>query len=120
LRGFDGGVPRREGAVGRVETPHRIVRQSKRIVLDNLAAMLSEFRSLIGAAWIDNNRRPALLHQIAAIKAFAEPPNPYRAMLLSMVKRLLPALKMVRLDLTADLVESFIVAAQWPSTRAAS
>ena len=73
--------------------------------------MLSEFRSLIGAAWIDNTRRPALLHQIAAIKAFAEPPNPYRAMLLSMVKRLLPALKMVRLDLAAGVVESFIVAA---------
>jgi len=62
-------------------------------------------------ARIDNNRRPALVHQIAAIEAFAKRPNPYQATFLSMVKRLLPALKMVRLDLAADLVESFIVAA---------
>ena len=111
MRRFDGRVPRREGAVGRVETPHRIVRQSQCIVLDELATILSEFRSLIGAPWIDNNRRPALVHQIAAIEAFAKRPNPYQATFLSMVKRLLPALKMVRLDLAADLVESFIVAA---------
>jgi hypothetical protein len=108
-------VPRREGAVDRVETPHRIVRQSQCIVLDKLPTM-----SLIGAAWIDNNRRPPLVHQIAAIEVFAKPPNPYQATLSSMVKRLLPALKMVRLDLAADLVESFIVAAPWPSTKAAS
>jgi len=62
-------------------------------------------------ARIDNNRRPALVHQIAAIEAFAKPPNPYQAALLSMVKRPLPALKMVRLDLAAGVVESFIVAA---------
>src|SRR5262249_10304362 len=108
-RGFDGRVPRREGAVDRVETPHRIVRQSQCVVLDKLATMLSEFPKFDWAR-IDNNRRPVLVHQIARSKP-SKPPNPYQAALLSMVKRPLPALKMVRLDLAAGVVESFIVAA---------
>jgi hypothetical protein len=70
--------------------------------------MLSEVRRLIGAARIDSTRRRALIHQITAIEAFAERPNPHQAMLLSMVKRLPPALKMVRLDIVGRLVESFI------------
>ena len=107
-------------AVGQVETTRKIVRQAQCVDLDKLPTMLSEVRSLIGAARIDDAQRRALIHQIAAVEAFAKRPNPHQAMLLSMVKRLLPALKMVRLDLAADLVESFIVAAQWPSTRAAS
>jgi hypothetical protein len=70
--------------------------------------MLSEVRSLIGAARIDNAQRRALIHQIAAIEAFAKRPNPHQAMLLSMVKRLPPALKMVRLNMAGSLVESCI------------
>ena len=63
---------------------------------------------MIGAARINNTRRQALIHQITAIEAFAERPNPHQAMLLSMVKRLPPALKMVRLNMAGSLVESFI------------
>ena len=109
MRGFDGRVPRREGAVDRVETPHRIVRQSQCVVLDKLATMLSEFRSLIGrgSTIIDGPRSFIRLPRSKPSK----PPNPYQAALLSMVKRPLPALKMVRLDLAAGVVESFIVAA---------
>ena len=95
-------------AVGQVETPRKIVRQAQCIDLDKLPTMLSEVRSLIGAARIDNTRRRALIHQITAIEAFAERPNPHQAMLLSMVKRLPPALKMVRLNMAGSLVESFI------------
>ena len=93
---------------GPAETPRKIVRQAQCIDLDKLSTMLSEVRSLIGAARIDNTRRRALIHQIAAIEAFAERPNPHQAMLLSMVKRLPPALKMVRLNMAGSLVESFI------------
>jgi hypothetical protein len=93
---------------GSVETPRKIVRQAQCIDLDKLPTMLSEVRSLIGAARIDNTGRSALIRQIAAIEAFAERPNPHQAMLLSMVKRLPPALKMVRLNMAGSLVESFI------------
>jgi len=93
---------------GPAETPRKIVRQAQCIDLDKLSTMLSEVRSLIRAARIDNTRRRALIHQIAAIEAFAERPNPHQAMLLSMMKRLPPALKMVRLDMAGSLVESFI------------
>jgi hypothetical protein len=91
--------------VGQVETPRKIVRQAQCIDLDKLPTMLSEVRSLIGAARIDNAQRRALIHRIAA---FAKRPNPHQAILLSMVKRLPPALKMVRLNMAGRLVESFI------------
>jgi len=94
-------------AVGQIET-RKIIRQAQCIDLDKLATMLSEVRSLIGAARIDNTRRQALIHQIAAIETFAKRPNPHQAILLSMVRRLPPALKMVRLNMAGSLVESFI------------
>ena len=95
-------------AVGQVETPRKIVRQAQCIDLDKLPTMLLEVRSLIGVARIDNAQRRALIRQIVAIETFAKRPNPHQAMLLSMVKRLPPALKMVRLDIAGSLVESFI------------
>ena len=95
-------------AVGQVETPRKIVRRAQCIDLDKLPTMLSEVRSLIGAARIDNAQLRALIHQIAAIEAFAKRPNPHQAILLSMVRRLPPALKMVRLNTAGSLVESFI------------
>ena len=49
---------------GPAETPRKIVRQAQCIDLDKLSTMLSEVRSLIGAARIDNTRRRALIHQI--------------------------------------------------------
>ena len=58
--------------------------------------------------WIDRARRRALLREIAAIEAFLQRENPHRAMLLRMVRRLPPALKMVRLDKAARSVESVI------------
>ena len=94
-------------AVGQIET-RKIIRQAQCIDLDKLATMLSEVRSLIGAARIDNTQRRALIHQIAAIETFAKRPNPHQAILLSMVRRLPPALKMVRLNMAGSLVESFI------------
>jgi len=62
------------------------------------ADLLAEVPRLIGVAQIDNTRRRMLFHWIAATEAFVKRPNPRQAMLLDMVKRLLPASKMVRLE----------------------
>jgi hypothetical protein len=94
--------------IGSAEAPRKALRQAQSIDLDRLPTMLSEIRNSIGASRIDDARRRALVRQIAAIEAFVERPNPHRGMLLSMVRRLPPALKMVRLDLAGSLVESFI------------
>jgi hypothetical protein len=90
------------------EAPRRIRRQAGTIDLDRLPSTLSEVRSSIGASVIDKARRRALLNQLEAIEAFARLPNPHQEMLLSMVRRLPPALKLARLDLAGSLVESLI------------
>jgi hypothetical protein len=76
--------------------------------LARLPTLLSEVRDSLGGRWIDGARRRALLREIAAIEAFLQRENPHRGMLLGMVRRLPPALKMVRLDKAARSVESVI------------
>jgi hypothetical protein len=78
------------------------------IDLARLPTLLSEVRDSLWGVWIDRARRRALLREIAAIEAFLQRENPHRAMLLRMVRRLPPALKMVRLDKAARSVESVI------------
>jgi hypothetical protein len=93
-------------------------RQAQGIDLDALPTVLSEIRKSIAAAPIDAARRRALVRQIAAIEAFMERPNPHRGMLLSMVRRLPPALKLARLDMAGSFVESFIEQEAMPPSKA--
>jgi hypothetical protein len=78
------------------------------IDLARLQTLLSEVRISLGAVRIDRAGRRALLREIAAIEAFVQRENPHRGMLLSMVRRLPPALKMVQLNKAARSVESVI------------
>jgi hypothetical protein len=94
--------------VGPVEMPPERPPPHQGIDLARLPTLLSEVRISLGDVWIDRARRRALLREIAAIEAFLERENPHRGMLLRMVRRLPPALKMVRLDKAARSVESVI------------
>ena len=94
--------------VGPVEMPPKRPPPGQSIDLARLPTLLSEVRNSLGEVWIDRARRRALLREIAAIEAFLQRENPNRGMLWSMVRRLPPALKMVRLDKAARSVESAI------------
>ena len=94
--------------VGPVEMPPKRPPLQQSIDLARLPTLLSEVRNSLWGVWIDRARRQALLREIAAIEAFLQRENPHRAMLLRMVRRLPPALKMVRLDKAARSVESVI------------
>ena len=94
--------------VGPVEMPPKRPPPHQSIDLARLPTLLSEVRDSLGGVWIDRARRQALLREIAAIEAFLQRENPHRGMLLRMVRRLPPALKMVRLDKAARSVESVI------------
>ena len=94
--------------VGPVEMLPKRPPPHQSIDLARLPTLLSEVRNSLGEVWIDRARRRALLREIAAIEAFLQRENPHRAMLLRMVRRLPPALKMVRLDKAARSVESVI------------
>jgi hypothetical protein len=80
----------------------------RNIDLARLRTVLSEVHNSLGSVWIDCARRRVMLREIAAIEAFLQRKNPHRGMLLGMVRRLPPALKMVRLDEAARSVESLI------------
>jgi hypothetical protein len=102
--------------VGPIEMPRKRSRPAQSIDLARLPTLLSEVRSCLGArVWIDRARRRALLRETAAIEAFVQRENPNLGMLLSMVRRLPPALKMVRLDKAARSVESVIEPPPMPS-----
>ena len=73
-----------------------------------LPKLLLEVRSAIGASHIDRMRQRALQRQITAIEALANRPNAHQGMLITMVRRLPPALKIVRLEEAEILVENFI------------
>jgi hypothetical protein len=94
--------------VGPVEMPPKRPPPHQSIDLARLPTLLSEVRDSLGGRWIDRARRRALLREIAAIEAFLQRENPHRGILLQMVRRLPPALKMVRLDKAARSVESVI------------
>ena len=94
--------------VGPVEMPPKRPAPHQSVDLARLPTLLSEVRDSLWGVWIDRARRQALLREIAAIEAFLQRENPHRAMLLRMVRRLPPALKMVRLDKAARSVESVI------------
>ena len=94
--------------VGPVEMPPKRPPPHQSIDLARLPTLLSEVRDSLWGVWIDRARRRTLLREIAAIEAFLQRENPHRAMLLQMVRRLPPALKMVRLDKAARSVESVI------------
>jgi hypothetical protein len=94
--------------IGPVEMPPERPPPHRRSDLARLPTLLSEVRNSLGEVRIDRARREALLREIAAIEAFLQHENPHRGMLLGMVRRLPPALKMVRLDKVARSVESAI------------
>jgi HPt (histidine-containing phosphotransfer) domain-containing protein len=73
-----------------------------------LPKLLLEVRSAIGASHIDRMRQRALQRQITAIEALANRPNAHQGMLITMVRRLPPALKIARLEEAESLVENFI------------
>jgi hypothetical protein len=92
--------------VGPVETSRKRPPPGQSIDLARLSTLLAEVRNSLGEVWIDRVRRRALLREISAIEAFVQRENPNQSMLWSMVRRLPPALKMVRLDKAARSVEN--------------
>jgi len=95
-------------AAGLIEVPPRAAQQAYRLDVGVLLTMLSEVRSTIQVSRIDTARRDMLTYQIAAIEAFAKLSGPHQGILLRMMRRLQPALKMARLEVAGNLVESLI------------
>jgi hypothetical protein len=110
-------TPARPTLLGPVETSRKRPPPGQSIDLARLPALLSEVRNSLGEVLIDRARHRALLREIAAIEAFVQRENPNRGMLWSMVRRLPPALKMVKLDKAARSVESVIEPPPLPPSR---
>jgi hypothetical protein len=84
------------------------VRQSPLIDVGALLTILYEVRSSIGPLRMDPARRRALFKQIEALEDFAQRPKPHQGMLLGMVTRLAPMLKMARAIEATEIVEDFL------------
>jgi hypothetical protein len=84
------------------------VQQSLLIDIGALLTILSEVRSSIGPLRMDTARRRALFKQIGAIEDFAQRPKPHQGILLGMVTRLAPMLKMARAVEATEMIEDFL------------
>jgi hypothetical protein len=84
------------------------IQQAQRLDVGALLIIMSEVRSSVATLRIDPPRRGTLIHQIAAIEAFAERPMPHEGMLLGLVKRLVPMLKMARAEEATEIVAEFL------------
>ena len=85
-----------------------VIGQVQRINVGALLAIMSEVRRSIETLRIETARRGALFDQIKAVEAFAARPQPHQAMVLALVRRLPPVLKMVGAEDARELVEGFM------------
>jgi hypothetical protein len=85
-----------------------VIKQAQRIDVGALLAIMSEVRRSIEMLRIETARRGALFDQIKAVEAFAARPQPHHVMLLALVRRLPPVLKMVGAEDARELVEGFM------------
>ncbi len=85
-----------------------VIGRAQRINVGALLAIMSEVRRSIETLRIETARCSALFDQIKAVEAFAARPQPHQAMLLALVRRLPPVLKMVGAEDARELVEGFM------------